>query len=329
MKRRLFFASAMVLALVATAPAIAHAQASQKFPDNPIRMVVPFAPGGTTDTFARLFSQHFGEHLGVPVIVVNQPGGGGQVATRALQRAAPDGYTLVFQSPTSGVTGPLTRKELPYDPVAGFAHIAILGMTPIVLGVSNKSGVQSLAQLVAHSKNSPGGINYATGGVGGGPHLSVELLKKRSDGLDALHVPYRGAGPAIQDLISGEVSFMPDTFTSLLPLHESGRIKIVAVFDEERSTVAPNIPTAKEQGVDIVTRIANYIAAPAGTPKERLEILAAAAREAMKNPAMIERLGSLGYRPVTDSTPESATRFIADEVALWKPVIQDAGIALE
>lgn len=329
MDRRSFFACAMSLALSTVAPALAHAQTAQDFPTNPIQMVVPFAPGGTTDTFARLFSKHFGEQLGVPVIVVNQPGGGGQVATRALQRAEPDGYTLVFQSPTSGVTGPLTRKELPYDPVEGFSHIAILGMTPIVLGVSNKSKVQSLAELIEHSKNTPHGTSFATGGVGGGPHLSVELFKKRVQGLDALHVPYRGAGPAIQDLVSGEVDFMPDTFTSLLPLHEAGRIKIIAVFDEERSSVAPDIPTAKEQGIDIVTRIANYITAPPGTPKERLDILAAAAREAMKNPAITERLNSLGYQPVRDSTPESATRFIADEVALWKPVIQDAGIALE
>lgn len=329
MSRRFFLASVTALALGGLAPSFATAQTAEKFPTQPIKLVVPFAPGGTTDTFARLFGQHFGEQLGVPVVVVNQPGGGGMVATRALQRTEPDGYTLIFQSPTSGVTGPLTRKEPPYDPVEGFSHIAILGMTPIVLGFSNKSNVESLSQLVDHSKAAPAGLSYATGGVGGGPHLSVELLMKRIGDLNAVHVPYRGAGPAVQDLVSGEVVFMPDTFTSLLPLHESGRIKIVAVFDEERSKVAPDIPTAREQGVDIVTRIANYISAPPGTPKERLEILAAAARETMKNPAVIEKLQSLGYRPVTDSTPASATQFIADEVALWKPVIKDAGIALE
>src|SRR5690554_2762325 len=167
MDRRSFFACAMSLALSTVAPALAHAQTAQDFPTNPIQMVVPFAPGGTTDTFARLFGQHFGEQLGVPVVVVNQPGGGGMVATRALQRTEPDGYTLIFQSPTSGVTGPLTRKEPPYDPVEGFSHIAILGMTPIVLGVSNKSNVESLSQLVDHSKAAPAGLSYATGGVGG------------------------------------------------------------------------------------------------------------------------------------------------------------------
>src|SRR5690606_37270079 len=138
------------------------------------------------DTFARLFSQHFSEQVGVPVVVVNQPGGGGQVATRALQRVEPDGYTLLFQSPTSGITGPLTRKELPYDPVTGFSHIAILGMTPIVLGVSQRSGLQALAQLVEESNNTSGGISYATGGVGSGPPWSVELRKQRPTGLHAL-----------------------------------------------------------------------------------------------------------------------------------------------
>ncbi|NYT23954.1 tripartite tricarboxylate transporter substrate binding protein [Alcaligenaceae bacterium] len=219
-------------------PKAALSNSTDKFPNKPIRLAVPFAPGGTTDSFARLFGKYFSDQLGVPVVVENLPGGGGIVGSRQVQRSDPDGYTLLFQSPTAGVTGPLTRKTLPFDPVTGFSHIAILGITPIVLAVSNKSGISSLQELIEQSKNTDQGLSYATGGVGGGPHLSVELLMKRSGGLKALHVPYRGAGPALQDLVSGEVTFMPDTFTTLAPLHESGRIRIIAVFDETRSAAA-------------------------------------------------------------------------------------------
>lgn len=329
MNRRHFLASTGAVALTGILPGTAHSRKADAFPNKPIHLVVPFAPGGTTDSFARLFGRYFAEQLGVAVVVENHPGGGGMVGSSKVKRSAPDGYTLVFQSPTAGVTGPLTRKNPPYDPVSGFAHIAILGMTPIVLAVSNKSGIGSLQELIGRSKESPHGLSYATGGVGGGPHLSVELLMKRAGGLRTLHVPYRGAGPALQDLVSGEVTFMPDTFTALLPLHKSGRIKIIAVFDEKRSLVAPEVATAKEQGVDIVTRIANYFSAPPDTPSDRLDLLAGAAREAMKQPEITERLASLAYTPVTDSNPEAATRFIADEVALWQPVIQAAGISLD
>jgi tripartite-type tricarboxylate transporter receptor subunit TctC len=327
MDRRQFLATTGAAALAGIRPDAAMGQS--KFPERHIRLVVPFAPGGTTDVFARLFAAHFSQALGVPVMVDNRAGAGGLLGSGEVHRATPDGYTLIFQSPTSGVTGPLTRRQLPFDPVNGFSHIAILGITPIVLAVNAQFNAKSLRELVAVAKETPRGLNFATGGVGGGPHLSAELFRARAGGFNATHVAYRGAGPALQDLINGTVSFMTDTFTPLLPLHRDGRIRIISVFGTERSAVAPEVPTAKEEGFDVVTRIANYLAAPPNTPADRLTRLAAAARTAMSNPEIDAKLKALAYVPVTDSNPEHATRFIADEVALWTPVIRAVGIALE
>lgn len=326
MDRRQFVLSSAASAAAAT-PLGAWTQ--EPFPSRPIRVVVPFAPGGTTDVFARLFAQHYSKALGVPVIVDNRAGAGGLVGAGEVHRSAPDGYTLVFQSPTSGVTGPLTRRTPPFDPVKGFAHVNILGITPIVLAVSLQSGIKSLRELIAKARSTPGGLNYATGGTGGGPHLSAELFRTRAGGFEAVHVPYKGAAPAIQDLIGGRVAYMTDTFTPLLPLHQDGRIKIISVFGTERAEIAPDIPTAKEEGFDVVTRIANYLSAPPGTPADRLARLSAAARTVMAQEDVKARLRTLAYQPVTDSTPESAARFIADEVSLWAPVIRGAGIQLE
>lgn len=326
MDRRQFILNSAALGAAATPMSV---WPQERFPSRTIRVVVPFAPGGTTDVFARLFTQHYSKALGVPVIVDNRAGAGGLVGAGEVHRGTPDGYTLAFQSPTSGVTGPLTRRTPPFDPVKGFSHISILGITPIVLAVSPQSGIKSLRDLVAKARNTPGGLSYATGGTGGGPHLSAELFRTRAGGFEALHVPYKGAAPAVQDLIGGRVSYMTDTFTPLLPLHQEGRIRIVSVFGLERAAIAPDIPTAKEEGFDVVTRIANYLSAPPGTPAERLARLSEAARSVMGLDEVKARLRTLAYVPVTDSTPESAARFIADEAALWAPVIRGAGIELE
>ena len=302
---------------------------AQAFPSSSIRLVVPFAPAGTTDIFARLFAEPFARALGQSVVIDNRGGAGGLIGAEEVRRARPDGYTLIFHSPTSGVTGPLTRRNPPFDPVTGFAHISILGITPIVLAVSPRLGVSSLTELVAMIRAQPGRLSYGSSGIGGGPHLSTELLRVRAGNLDVTHVPYRGAGPAMQDILAGNLSFMPDTFTPLLPMHREGQIRIISVFDEQRSAVAPEVPTAKEEGFDVVTRIANYLSAPAGTPPDRLERLGAAARIALSSPEMARSLQEIAYRPVTDSGPQAATHFIAEEAALWGPVIRAANISIE
>ena len=326
MRKRQLLAGAAGAGFVALGrPALAQSP----FPSQPIRLVVPFAPAGTTDIFARIFSDRFGRALGTSVIVENKGGAGGLIGAGEVHRARPDGYTLIFQSPTSGVTGPLTRRVPPFDPVTGFSHVSILGITPIVLAVGLHMGVSNLREFVAKVRAEPGRHSYGSSGIGGGPHLSIELLRIRAGGLDMIHVPYRGAGPAIQDILAGNVAFIPDTFTPLLPQHRAGAMKIISVFGEERSPVAPEIMTAKEEGFDVVTRIANYLSAPPGTPQDRLERLGAAAREVLSSPEVARELAAIAYVPVTNSNPAHARQFIADEAALWGPVIRAANISIE
>ncbi|MCB4821437.1 Bug family tripartite tricarboxylate transporter substrate binding protein [Roseicella aerolata] len=326
MRKRQILAGAGAAAL---AMRLRPALAQSSFPNAPIRLVVPFPPAGTTDIFARIFAERFGRELGQGIVVENRGGAGGLIGGAEVARARPDGHTLIFHSPTSGVTGPLTRRVPPYDPVTGFAHVAILGITPIVLAVSPRLGVRTLTELVAMIRAKPGELSYGSSGIGGGPHLSAELLRVRAGGLDMVHVPYRGAAPAIQDVLAGNLSFMVDTFTPLLPMHRDGQLRIISVFGTERAAVAPDIPTAREEGLDLVTRIANYLSAPPGTPADRLERLGAAARAVMSSPEMRRELEGIAYVPITDSGPEHARRFIAEEAALWAPVIRAANIEIE
>lgn len=329
MKRRDFLDHVRAGALVASAASPLLGVAQTAFPTRPVRIVVPFAPGGTTDGFARLFGTHFGKALGVPVVIDNKGGAGGLLGAAEVHAAKADGYTLCFQSPTSGITGPLTRKPPPFDPVTGFAHIAILGVTPVVIAVSNASGITSLRDLIRRSRANSGGLNFATGGVGGGPHLAVELLRTKAGGFDAVHAAYKGAGPALQDLIGNQVQYMADTFTTFLPLHKEGKLRIISVLGPARSDAAPEVLTAREEGFDVVANIANYLCAPPNTPADRISRLAQATTEAMRSPDITSRLKSLAYTPIAESGHVHATRFIAEEVAQWRPLIEAAGIELK
>jgi tripartite-type tricarboxylate transporter receptor subunit TctC len=304
-------------------------QAQETFPSTGLRLVVPFPPGGTTDVFARLFSERFGRALGRPVLVDNRGGAGGLLGGGEVNRAKPDGYTLIFHSPTSGIAGPLTRRPPPYDPVEGFAHVSILGYTPMVLAVNPKLGVTSLPALVALLRREPGRHSYGSSGIGGVPHVTTELLKARAGNLDVVHVPYRGAAGAIQDTMTGNLAFVVDTCAPLLQLHQDGQLAIISVLGAERAAVLPQVPTAREDGFDVVMRNTNYLSAAPGTPAERLEILSAAAREVMGSAGMATDLAKIAYVPVSDTTPMMARRFIAEEVKIWAPIIEAANITVE
>ena len=318
--------AAMMLAHLAGA---GPASAQKAFPERPIRLVVPFTPGGTTDVFARLFANRFGDALHVPIVVDNRGGAGGLIGGAEVARGRPDGYTLIFHSPSSGITGPLIRKTPPYAPVEGFEHISILGFTPIILAVNTRLGVDSLPELVDLLRRQPGQHTYGTSGIGSGPHLTTELFRRRAGDLDIVHAPYRGASGAVLDLLAGNITFVVDTFTTLLSQQQSGQLKIIAVFGEERATVAPEVRTAREVGIDVVTRNTNYLSTSPGTPASTLELLSAGARKVMNAPDIAAELTKIAYVPVTDSTPASARAFVGSEVALWAPVIKAAGIKIE
>ncbi|MFC7738138.1 Bug family tripartite tricarboxylate transporter substrate binding protein [Roseomonas sp. GCM10028921] len=294
-----------------------------------IRLVVPFPPGGTTDIFARLFAAHFGRAIGRTVIVENRGGAGGLMGGAEVNRAAPDGATLIFHSPTSGIAGPMSRRNPPYDPLRGFAPVSVLGFTPMVLSINPRLGITALPQLVDLLRREPGRHSYGSSGIGGVPHLSAELLKLRVGGLDVTHIPYRGAAGAIQDTMAGNLAFVIDTFAPLLQLHQSGQLPIISVLGEARSPVAPEVHTAREDGIDVATRNTNWLAAPPATPAAILTPLAAASASVMADLGMKAELAKFAYEAVVQPRPEEARQALATEVELWGSIIRAAGIELE
>ena len=246
-----------------------------------------------------------------------------------VHRAAPDGSTLIFHSPTSGIAGPMARRTRPYDPVEGFAPVSVLGFTPMVLSVNPKLGIATLPQLVALLKREPGRHSYGSSGIGGVPHLSAELLKLRTGGLEVTHVSYRGAAGAIQDTVAGNLTFVIDTFAPLLQLHQSGQLPAICVLGEERAPVAPEVHTAREDGIDVVTRNTNWLAAPPGTPVTILTALARSSATIMADPGMKEELAKFAYEAVVQSDPAQAKLFLHSETELWGSVIRATGVELE
>ncbi|WP_424139453.1 Bug family tripartite tricarboxylate transporter substrate binding protein [Roseomonas chloroacetimidivorans] len=315
--------------LLAGGAAIGGVRPAAAQPANSIRIVVPFPPGGTTDVFARLFASRLGRETGRAVIVDNRGGAGGLMGGTEVHRATPDGTTLIFHSPTSGIAGPMARRIRPYDPMKGFEPVSVLGFTPMVLSVNPKLGITTLPQLVALLKREPGRHSFGSSGIGGVPHLTAELLKLRTGGLEVTHVPYRGAAGAIQDTMAGNLTFVIDTFAPLLQLHQSGQLPAICVLGEERAPVASEVRTAREDGIDVVTRNTNWLAAPPETPATVLTALARSSAAVMADPGMKAELAKFAYEAVVQPDPAQARLFLQSETELWGSIIHATGIELE
>lgn len=309
------------------APHLARAQAAV-FPMGPIRMVVAFAAGGPADVFARVFSVPFGQELGVSVVVDNRAGGGGIIGAQEVIRSRPDGQTLIFHSSSSAVIGAITRRIPPYDPVRDFAPVSLLGVVPSTLAVGPDVPAKNLAELVALLRAEPGKHAYGSAGVGSLPHLAAERFLAAA-GAKAEHVPYRGSAPAIQDTVAGNVLFSIDTFATMLSLHKEKQLRILAVFSQERSAAAPDVPTAAEAGTPLESRTFNLVSAPARTPPERLARLNDAAQAVMSKSEFLAALAAQGIDPTPGYGPERTAEFISNEVARLFPVVRAANIALD
>ena len=311
------------LALMLTcAPAMAQ------YPDKPIRLVVPFPPGGPTDVFARVLSAALAEQLGQQVVIENKGGAGGTVGTEQVAKAKPDGYTLLFgTAATHGINVSL-YAQLPYDPLKDFELVALAGLVPMVLLVSPEQP-RTLPELIAKLKAEKGRSSYASSGNGTTNHLAGELFKTRA-GVEATHVPYRGSGPALQDLMGGRVTFMFDSFGTSLEQIKAGKLYAVVIMADKRSQARPDVPTAAEAGLaDFVGGTWNIVAVPAGTPKPIVDRLNAAINKALVSPVVAERLQQLGIEAVTDSTPASTRAFVTAEIAKWRDVIRTAGAKVD
>ncbi|MDB5489286.1 MAG: hypothetical protein JWQ58_3001 [Reyranella sp.] len=299
-----------------------------QYPDKPLRLVVPFPPGGPTDVFARVLSAGLAEQLGQQILIDNKAGAGGTVGTDLVAKAKPDGYTLLFgTAATHGINVSL-YETLPYDPLKDFELIALTGLVPMVLLVPPDQP-RTLKELVAKLKAEPGKATYASSGNGTTNHLAGELFKSRA-GVDAVHVPYRGSGPALQDLMGGRLTFMFDSFGTSLEQIKAGKLYAVAIMADKRSQARPDVPTTAEAGLaDFVGGTWNVVAAPAGTPREIVDRLNAAINKALASETVADRLRQLGIEAVTDSTPASTRAFVAAEIAKWREVVRATGMKVD
>lgn len=300
----------------------AHAQA---YPTKPITMVVPFAPGGTVNLMGRLLATRMSEVLGQTVIVENKPGAGGSIGAGFVAKAAPDGYTLLLATMGQQSIQPLLAKGLNYDPVKGFAPIALFSTVPNVLAVSANTPARNVAELVAYAKQNPGTLNMASAGIGSVNHLTGELFMYKS-GAKFAHVPYRGAGPATADLLSGQVQILFANLPNVLAYSKSGQIRVLAVASEKRSPAIPDVPTLAEAGVkDAVVESWYGVMAPAGTDPQIIRKLQDTIIGIANEKAMIAHLADQGALPYP-GTSEDLAKLSSKETARWTEIIQGADI---
>jgi tripartite-type tricarboxylate transporter receptor subunit TctC len=318
--RRLLFL--MSLALCATG-AIAQA-----YPSKPVRLIVPFAPGGAVDIIGRLMGEAVSRSLGQPVVVDNRPGAGAAIGAEAVARAAPDGYTLLIgTSSTHGVNSAVNPK-LPYDPVKDFSPVVLLATAPWMVVVNPSLPVRNPKELIEYAKAHPGKLNFASYGRGSSNHLATELLKARA-GIDVVHVPYKGSAPALLDLVAGQVNFMLDTWSTSAPLVESGKIRLIGVTSDKRVGYAPAAATISESGVPGYATGAFFaIFLPAKTPAPIVERLNREFNAALRQEPVKERLIKLGLQPA-GGTSEELDRIVVDEVRTWADLVKQQNLKFD
>ncbi|WP_298254447.1 tripartite tricarboxylate transporter substrate binding protein [Bradyrhizobium sp.] len=321
-KRFALALASFCLAVFAGAPAVAA-----PYPERPIRLVVPFAPGGGTDAVARILAQEMAKDLGTSVFVENRPGAGTIIGTQAVAVRQPDGYTLLMGTFSHAVNSTLNAR-LPYDPHKDFAPVALIARSFNLVVVNPKSSVRSIADLVAAAKANPGKMTFGTYGVGTSAHLAGELFNDLAK-VKLIAVPYKGAAPAITDLISGQIDVMFTTVASAASLVESGQLRAIAVTSAERSPAFPQIPTVAEAGVPRYAAESWYgLFAPAGTPRNVIDRLNKSAATAVQSDAF-RKLGVNEGLVTVALPPEALERYVQAEEERWRRVIREAGITIE
>ncbi len=302
------------------------AMAQSDYPNRPLRLVVTVPPGGAADFIARLVGGKLSESLGQPVVVENRGGAGGTIAADAVAKAAPDGYTVLQNSITTHGVGPHLYSKLPYDPVKDFTPVSGLALLPLVMAVNAELPAKSVSDLVTLSKSSS--LNFASSGNGGAPHMAAELFKSVT-GAPLTHVPYKGSGPAVADLVGGRVQIMFDAAPSLIAHIRSGRLRVLAAASAERNRLLPEVPTFAELGYPKVAVSLWYgLLAPAGTPKPIVEKLNREVARALGSPEVREKLLAQGAEPMP-GTPDAFASFMQEEMAKWAPVVKQAGVKLD
>ena len=300
--------------------------AAQSYPSKPLRLIVPFPPGGSNDVVGRMIAAQLSTRLDKPVIVENQGGAGGLIGTEMAARSQPDGYTLLLISVAYAFIPAIYK--LPYDPATVFAPVAMLGSGPVVIAVTSKLPVGSLKELIALAKEKPGELNYATAGVGSFQHLASELFKQQA-GVDIVHIPFKGGGPAMMDVIAGNTQITIGSLIQTLPQIKAGKLKALGVGSANRIPALPDLPTISEAGVPGY-EVTNWwgIVVPAGTPRPIIDRLHKDLTAIVASPETKTRFEAEGSEPLSMGVDETA-RFIAVETAKWGRVVKEAGIHAE
>jgi tripartite-type tricarboxylate transporter receptor subunit TctC len=313
--------------LLAAMAAIAFAQAPA-YPTKPIRLVVPFPAGGTTDILARAAAQKLTEAWGQPVVVDNRPGAGGNIGSELVAKAAPDGYTLEMGTVGTHAINASLYAKMPYDHVKDFFPVILVAGVPNVLVVHPSVPVNSVAELIAYAKANPGKLNFASSGNGTSIHLSAELFKVMS-GVQMAHVPYKGSAPAVQDLLGGQVQLMFDNLPSALPHIKGGKLRALAVTSAQRAPVLPDVPTIAEAGLPGFEASSWFgVLAPAGTPPAIVAKLNAEIAKWLASPEAKEKLQAQGAN-VAGGPPEEFAKHIAAETAKWAKVVKESGAKID
>lgn len=316
------------IALLALAALTWPSFAAEPFPSRPIRMVVPYAPGGNVDISARIIAPSLAEALAQTVVVDNRPGGGGNLGAALVAKSTADGHTLLVGSSGPLSVNPVIFKKLPYDSLKDFAPVSTVQAVPLVVLASPRSGIQSIADLVAMAKSRPGKLTIASAGAGTTNHFAIELFASMA-GVRLLHVPYKGSGPALSELLGGQVETMVDQLAASIGYVKDGRLRVLAVTTAQRAAALPQVPTLDElgyKGYQASTLLG--LLAPAGTPKPVVTKLNAAIRKAMDNPAVAERFRGLGANPGA-SSPEEFSKRIRDELQQWQVLVKKLNLKFE
>ena len=313
---------ALLAALAAPLGALAQSWPTAK----PIRMVIPFPAGGATDIVGRTIAQKLSSSIGQQIVIDNKPGAGGTIGADLVAKAPADGYTILMATSSTHSVGPALNAKMPYDAFRDFAPVVHVANAPSVLVVGRNFPASTVQELVALLKRSPGQYNFGSSGIGTYPHLSAEMFKWRAGGLFVVHIPYRGTGLVITDLVAGQIAFLMDSIVSAQPHIGDGKVKPLAVSGSRRSISAPTVPTFAEAGIPGMD-FSNWfgVFAPAGTPADILQRLNRELNAALRSPEVAERLQRAGAEPV-GGTPEQFAKIYRDEFENWKAVIQRAGI---
>ena len=310
------------LALVLAAPLAAQAQ---PWPAKPIRWVVPYTGGGITDVVTRVVTQKMQSALGQPIVLDNRPGANSILGADIVANAPPDGYTMLTVIAGHAANATLYAAKLPFDTVKSFAPISLVGIAPLILTVNNNFPAKDVKQLIAYARANPGKINFGSSGIGAAAHLTIELLKQTA-GIDMVHVPYKGTAPALTALMANDIQVLVDVPSTLMPQVRGGKIRSLAMFCAKRIQGAPEVPTIAEAGgppIESSTWV--LFLAPAGTPREIVNRLAAETAKAINEPLIKDRFAQIGIEPVGGS-PEQAAQFLDAEIAKWAKVINTAGV---